>query len=92
MGHVERGWCKGQLEDDAGNVCAFGAVLKTATGSAQGFVMTPQVITVIDALNDVAGELGYGCAVSMNNDPLVTKPDILAYMEKAAIGLEERGQ
>jgi len=106
MNRVAKGWCKWALMNDEGNVCMAGAMMQ-ASGMGLGvgnrtdwygadWDGAPQesrdlYYSARGAIADVIKEQYGHTSVSAMNDS-TTQPEVLAVMEKAALGLEERGE
>lgn len=94
---IEKGWTQGTLEDQAGNVCAVGALNRVAkeqqTGTLDDFVgLCAAGSGAAKALRMMAQEFGHDGSIMGFNDSRHSKQDVLTWFEKAIIGLEERGE
>jgi hypothetical protein len=90
MKHVEAGWCKGQYDDNKGNVCAVGALRKVA---AQEDVCWDVYVTAGSRMIQFLGYEGSMLDIVDWNDSIATtKQDVLHAMEKTAIQCEEHGE
>jgi hypothetical protein len=70
---VEKGWCRIQLEDDDGNVCAAGALQRVAANG--------DYRSALFALRDLLPAWTHG-AIGIFNDSK-TKADVLALFDRA---------
>lgn len=95
---LNTGWHKGWFSDGKGNYCAIGACMK----AAEVGLMTPEVFQKLPrksgyrgataALSDKLFEMtGEGELSEYNDDPKVTKQDMLDLFDKTIAGLEEKG-
>lgn len=93
---IEKGWTKGELQDNAGNVCAVGALKRVAEENQSASL--DEFVEVATAGNGAATALAmmakeFGAQSIMGfNDTRSDKQDVLNWFEKAIIGLEERGE
>lgn len=93
---IEKGWTQGTLQDNAGNVCAVGALKRVADQNQP--TQLDEFVEVATAGNGAATALSmmaaeFGCATIMGfNDTRQSKQDVLNWFDKAIIGLEERGE
>lgn len=92
---IEKGWTTGTLEDQAGNVCAVGALNRVAkeqqTGKLDDFVGLCNAGTgAAKALRMMAQEFGSGSIMGYNDTH--TKQDVLNWFDKAVCQLEEHGE
>lgn len=93
---IEKGWVQGTLQDQAGNVCAVGALKRVAEqgqkSTLDGFIDTCQAGNgAAAALETMAREFGASSIMGFN-DSRASKQDVLDWFDKAIIGLEERGE
>lgn len=90
---VENGWCKANLQDSHGNVCAVGAVLKVCEERELGLSYGQRSAAII-ALNKTTEELGWeaGGIVRFNNHSDTRQIDVVAVYEKTIARMQERGQ
>jgi hypothetical protein len=79
----ELGHCKGQFQNDAGCVCAVGAIRLAASGSVYHSNESATEATRI--LRRVVGHHGeFGTIPEWNDDPERTPEEVIAAFEKAA--------
>ena len=93
---IEKGWTRGTLEDQAGNVCAVGAIKRVAEQNQS--TQLDQFVEVATAGNGAAVALsmmtkefgGNGSIMGFNDSH--SRQDVLTWFDKTIIGLEERGE
>ena len=93
---IEKGWTQGTLQDNAGNVCAVGALKRVADTNQP--TQLDEFVEVATAGNGAATALSmmakeFGAMSIMGfNDTRASKEDVLAWFDKSIAGLEERGE
>ncbi len=99
--HVEKGWCRGDLDGGFGKVCALGGINKAIWGDAEAFssLEASPYRSAIQVLSQVmaeqydvsfwAPESDEDVITRVNDTRVKSRKEIVACMEKAAARLEE---
>lgn len=91
---IEKGWCKGMLDDYNGNHCAMGAINKAVFGHAVAGGGAQVIFDdLVEGLPKQVGVLGpeYSCRFTIarwNNDEATKKEDVLAHFDETIRRLE----
>jgi hypothetical protein len=84
-----KGWTQGSYVNNAGHVCAVGAIERVAMRH-QDIVAAAKAQAEINRLT--AEIYGYNMVQSFNDRYNTSKQDVLNLFDKCIIGLEERGE
>lgn len=92
LGHVRavvaKGWHQGSATDMRGNWCSIGALSLAAVEACAGEWYGP----TLRLLDDRCREQGFRYLMAFNDHPSTTKQDVLNFLDKTILGLEERGE
>lgn len=82
----EHGWCRGEWQNDKGELCLAGAsALAAGQVPAPGW-WSPARSVVVDVMREQYGVFGF---ISFNDDPARDFADVERVLEKASVRLDE---